>query len=1097
MRRLNWVVALLLLLTLPAQAFALDMDFYTYDGFSETVNAFKRVSLVFANNEYTTLFFVAVVFGLLFGGMFTYARGIMNFQNSASGLSLAWLMTTLIGVLIFKALITPKGTIHVYDPVRNAYEAVADVPDLIVLLAGVTNKAERAVQRIVDASAAHPYENEAGGVSFELLLNATTDRTFSSNYYLQKSIRQYFKDCSKLALVLPSYNVDLEDIKSGTDDLLTTLAEMRSASMFTTYYSSGANKGGTVLSCNDAYDNFLAPQLNATATYDEFLDTVCVKSGFDIANLPQKTACETKIQTMNANVFGAPGAPSAQLLRNVVISNAMSQVMLDENPDAGIRALTNRSMMTNGLGIAVAANEWMPKIRASVTAIVLGLIPVLVLFIVTPMFPTALKLIIALLGWITIWGVLDVIISQIAMDQAYDAIREIQRHQMGLSAMFLAPESATQALSLFGKARGMGIGISAFIAAMLFKMSPYGLTSLAGNWSGQVDQQGSSAADQNQSPVSSAKALDDLASARATSNLIAESGWDNVSNTTEYNRATDVSQATMEMDGLSGMGYGGGPASQGAIKGAQRAGQTLGGVEARNTVSGATNGPEEMKNLDAGVSNIETQNRFGQADGQADAASGSGYGSVYSLAAQNTALQLMRSTADNATVGSMVERIQDAHPGLDRGDAWKVFANASNADLMGKLQATGWHADEVVQMAEFMATATQQQQTGMLSYMEANKLTPADVFQARGTASAASDHGTAMALQNIPPEQLAIAQSIQAIRNGADANAVISASAQRGGGVVDYIQNVATMAQSGTAADLSKFELFADASGMDLAGAVLRNRLAEAGSFSMTKDEMVRAHEDHGWFTDKQLDSVADSSRVTFALNGNGDIVYSSTLSGNSTAINNGTNIDNSYTETDTTRVETGGKQAYPNAALWALSDDSGDQIRLAEALQSVQGGSQAGNRVALIQQLTAPINAIGGNTFDRADAAGWEGKAGLQSPIPGINAGIAATTSGGYQSNERMDMNRQAVKQILNDAFAMAESADRPTNPSSLTPDQDRWVQAASYFQTQYQQLIHDNEARAEDDFTKSDHDGKDLKYEEPKPQTFRSRSNAGRTPG
>ncbi|MFP3340105.1 hypothetical protein R0J91_19160, partial [Micrococcus sp. SIMBA_131] len=71
MRRWNWGVAFLLLLTLRAQACALDMDFYTYDGFSETVNAFKRVSLVFANNEYTTLFFVAVVFGLLFGGMFT------------------------------------------------------------------------------------------------------------------------------------------------------------------------------------------------------------------------------------------------------------------------------------------------------------------------------------------------------------------------------------------------------------------------------------------------------------------------------------------------------------------------------------------------------------------------------------------------------------------------------------------------------------------------------------------------------------------------------------------------------------------------------------------------------------------------------------------------------------------------------------------------------------------------------------------------------------------------------------------------------------------------------------------------------------------
>src|SRR5690606_15907879 len=191
---------------------------------------------------------------------------------------------------------------------------------------------------------------------------------------------------------------------------------------------------------------------------------------------------------------------------------------------------------------------------------------------------------------------------------------------------------------------------------------------------GQVDQQGSSAADQNQSPVSSAKALDDLASARATSNLIAESGWDNVSNTTEYNRATDVSQATMEMDGLSGMGYGGGPASQGAIKGAQRAGQTLGGVEARNTVSGATNGPEEMKNLDAGVSNIETQNRFGQAAGRMDSSNEMGFRNVFSQSEYLTAASINRSSGDAATIGSMVDRIQDAHPDMDRGDAWRVQA---------------------------------------------------------------------------------------------------------------------------------------------------------------------------------------------------------------------------------------------------------------------------------------------------------------------------------------------------------------------------------------------------------------------------------------
>ena len=65
MRTLPRILLIPGLLLLSAQASALEMEFYTYDGFSEVVNAFKRLALVFGNNEYLVLFAVAAVLGIL------------------------------------------------------------------------------------------------------------------------------------------------------------------------------------------------------------------------------------------------------------------------------------------------------------------------------------------------------------------------------------------------------------------------------------------------------------------------------------------------------------------------------------------------------------------------------------------------------------------------------------------------------------------------------------------------------------------------------------------------------------------------------------------------------------------------------------------------------------------------------------------------------------------------------------------------------------------------------------------------------------------------------------------------------------------------
>ena len=1096
MKRTLPIIALILVAALPSTAFALDMDFYTYDGFTETVNAFKRISLVFANNQYTTLFAVAVVLGLLLGGLFTVGKGIINFQQSATGLSLSWLMTTLIGVAVFKALITPTGTVHVYDPVRNAYEAVPDVPDLIVLVAGMTNKAERAVQEIVDASAAHPYGTEGMGVGFELLLNATSDKTFSSDYYLQKSIRQYFKDCSKLALVLPSYAVDLAEIKSGTDDLLNQLADMKSPAMFTTMYSSGAGKAGTVMSCSDAYDNVLAPALNAAPTYDEHLNSVCTKTGFDIAVPAQKTACETKIQNMNLNVFGAAAAPPAQLLRNVVISNAIASVMLDENPDAGIRALTNRSMVNNGLGIAVSANEWMPKIRASVTAIVLGLIPILALFIVTPLFPMALKLIVALLGWIMLWGVMDVILAQIAVDQAYDAVDEIQRHNMGLSAMFLAPESATQALALFGKARGMGITISAFIAAMLFKMSPYGLTSLAGNWSGHADGAGSDAANKAQSPVESMNHLNSLASARGSANLMAETGWNNIASVSEHNQAESHYRGLETMSGMADLSHTN-PITSGKALGAYGAGGVVGGVAGAVQSNGGDSSPEALFKQGLNTSNVESQVRHGAASGRNQSAATFGM-SVNEQEAINTAQSVSINTGNTQRVGTMLDRIAEQHPDLSRGQIFEAYATATNADLWGKLSATNWHPGEMVKFSEFSANMNQSELRGMMSYMAETGQSPSQIYEAVGSVRAASDHGTALALDEVTPQQLAVSQAIETMKRSADGQATYEQGMMRPGGMYEYLLDTGRLHQSAVASNLTTMELMSDGTGMSMQELVLRDRLASAGSFSMSKEEMQSAHDENGWFTQRQIDAVDDGARVTLALDNEGNIVHSSALSGNNAASDNHIRKDRSYTETDTTRIETGGRVELPNAAHWALSKDPADTARLADQFQKFAGDGEQGNKAMFLHQLTSVIDAVNSSNLSENVSVGGAFQAGLQTPLQDlspvhasamVNAGIT------YADHEDANMNRQALEKLAESTWNVMESYE--TQPGSLTPERDAATAAALHFQDGFQKLYsaagEDADARYT---TLSEHEGKELLNdgEEEKTPNRRSRSNAGR---
>ena len=96
------------------------------------------------------------------------------------------------------------------------------------------------------------------------------------DYYLNKSVKRYYADCSQMALIQPAYNFDLNQLRSGTGNLFALLQELQSPADFTEFYDV-ANKGGVAVSCEDDWNNNLQPALNNEAVYTSMLNTVCAK----------------------------------------------------------------------------------------------------------------------------------------------------------------------------------------------------------------------------------------------------------------------------------------------------------------------------------------------------------------------------------------------------------------------------------------------------------------------------------------------------------------------------------------------------------------------------------------------------------------------------------------------------------------------------------------------------------------------------------------------------------------------------------------------------------------------------------------------------
>lgn len=506
--RLPTLLAGLATLFIASPALALETSFHTYDGFAETVDAFRLVSMIFADPRYETLVLIVAVVGMALGAVLAMIRG--------TGMGLvAFGLQMLVGIGLFVGLIATTGTVHVYDRVRNAYQPVGDVPNLIVLVAGVTNLMERALAETIDDNTLDPHaklEFGAGGHVFDLFLNAVSPRGPMTDAFLDATIKDYVRQCYPVARVSPAYGIDDDQLFRTSTDLPASFAAMAGPSTFSTVFTA-SDKGGTTVSCNEAWTH-VADRLSDPAIFEGYSSQVCQRTGYDISKADQLARCRSNLAEMGDMMLDTPLTVQT-FFTNIQLGSSVGDVLFEDSPATAARVMANRAVVAGGLATMSTANEWMPTIRATVFGIMLFMMPIALLFILTPINLRVASFALGLFVFVALWGVIDAGIYQLTLGRAMAVLAELRSNHVAATTWMLAPSSAMKALAIFGSFRTAAAGLAGAFVFTVFRFSGNVFSAFTGGSLG-VQAQGSAAAAGVSTAEGFASALEAQASAMGT-----------------------------------------------------------------------------------------------------------------------------------------------------------------------------------------------------------------------------------------------------------------------------------------------------------------------------------------------------------------------------------------------------------------------------------------------------------------------------------------------------------------------------------------------------------------------------------------------------
>jgi hypothetical protein len=460
------------------------MEYYTYGGFEQIVGAFSKIALIFSDSGFMAAICVAMVIGILFGGIALVMRAVGGRFST-----LSWGVPLIAGYLVYAAMIVPQGNLYIYDPVANRNQAVGGIPDGIVFIAGTMNTIEQFVVDTIYTTSTDPmsYQNDAGGRAFNLMYDVAQSGGIQVDADIAASLKQYTNDCVLFELQRPGTTLTVNSLATSTD-FTTQYALAASPSVYTVEYP-----GDTTASCQAAWA-VLVSQLTGGMMFTNATKDACSSAGYDATNTQELTQCTDTLAGVVNTLAGGTGYATTDVFKQMLIGQTMNEVLLDNSPSLAMRVLANRNTGSSLIGAGMAANEWLPVFKAVMTAVGLTLIPFLVIFLPTPLAKKALYLICGIFVYITAWGVIDAIIHSMAMDYAMTTLSGIiTQGQLGMLSLNFFSTGPAQVLAVMGGMRWGGMMLAGAVSAAFVGAGGSALGHMMGSATGIAQHAGSSA----------------------------------------------------------------------------------------------------------------------------------------------------------------------------------------------------------------------------------------------------------------------------------------------------------------------------------------------------------------------------------------------------------------------------------------------------------------------------------------------------------------------------------------------------------------------------------------------------------------------------
>ncbi len=567
------VIVFSLLLFLDGKAWAFDasnVEYYTYGGFSAVVMALQKITLIFSDHGFKSLMYVSACVGLFC----VIVKVCTPVFDGASGSLKAFLIRYFVGVIFYICLFSPTGNMTVYDPVFNRMQTVGNIPIGINLVMGGLNLIERSIIEIIDTSGeVDSFQYSAGGIGFNILLETLQGGYGLGDTYADESMKKYVEDCVFFELRRPGTDLNPDAIRSSSD-FMTEFAKAVNPAIYTVYYNSTTGLVGQTMTCTEAWTN-LSSDLNTYSRYDATMSQVCARVGYRTGNANELAKCKSDVSGfLEKTSNGALSIPAANIFRQRAMAEAYDNIITKHAPDSGIQAFASRNMMNSGISMGIVANAWMPVLRGVFTAIALGLLPFIILFLPTGISNKSISFIVGMFLWLTCWGIIDAFLHSISTDYSLAVCDEARQYNIGYMAIMLYPNDLQKGLAFFGMVRVFGMMLATVFAGMLVNFGGHAMAMLAGSFSSHIQGTATQAGNTVNTPEGSSSEIEALRNSTPA--------WDNAH---RFKHREDVD-------------------ARAAIK----MGQTQGAIDAMNLEGGKTNFSNELAagNTAGHFSNIGT-----------------------------------------------------------------------------------------------------------------------------------------------------------------------------------------------------------------------------------------------------------------------------------------------------------------------------------------------------------------------------------------------------------------------------------------------------------------------------------------------------------